>query len=171
VAGVDADVQRQPCRVVAESLADPCELAMHLERDEERAVRIVLVRDRRAEEREERVACELLDEAVIAADDAREAADDGVDHLEELLRVEAVGEGGEAGDVREERRDQAPLLLELAALLDDAVCDRRGDEAAERVVRRGRRRLGCRGPAAMAAEPHPLGVRAAAGAACPLRHA
>ena len=92
VSGVDADVQRQPAGVLRQLVLHPPELGVHLERDPECAGRVVVVADRRAEEREQRVAGELLDEAVVAADDRRQRRDDRIDHLEQLLRVEPVGE-------------------------------------------------------------------------------
>ena len=113
VPGVDAAVQRELC-VVRKRLAEPGELAMHLEGDQERSLGVVLVGDRRPEEREQSVAGELLDVAAVAADDAAEGADDRIDDLEQVLGVEPVGKRRESRDVREERRDEPPLLWNLS---------------------------------------------------------
>ncbi len=61
-------MERELC-VIGELTAQSRQLAVHLERDEERALGIVLVAHRRAEEREQRVARELLHVAAVAADD------------------------------------------------------------------------------------------------------
>ena len=156
--------------------AEPGQLRMHVQRDAQRSLGVVFVCDRCPEEGEQRVACELLDIALIASDEAAESRDDGVDDLEQLLRVEAVGERGEPGDVGEKRRDEAPFLGELATRLDQVVGDLFGDEAAEGVghVSFGfaRRRLGFGAPrcTAMPAETHPLGVLASAASAGPVGH-
>ena len=73
---------------VRQLLAEPSELRVHLERDEQRALGIVLVADRRAEEREHRVTRVLVDRSLVAPDDLAERGDQRVDHLDELLRIE-----------------------------------------------------------------------------------
>jgi hypothetical protein len=144
VAGVDADVEREVVAPRAEVAADALELSLHLEGDVQRPLGVVLVTDRRAEERQERIAREFLDVALVATDDVREGRDERIDHLEQLLGIELVREGREAGDVREQRRDQPSLLGDGASRLDEPLRDLAGDEATQRladVVRR-RRRLG-----------------------------
>ena len=155
--------------------------------------------DRRAEQREQRVAGELLNVAVVADDDVAQPRYHGIDHLEQLFRVEQIGEASESRDVREQRGYQPSLLRQLTACRGDAVGYALGDEGAERVgdvrLRLGGRRarscgrpavaaelragrvLACTGlaapgagRAALAAEAHPFGVRDAAGGAVPGRH-
>ncbi len=96
--------------VARQPRADATELVVHVERCAQRAVGIVAVRDRRSEEREQRIAGVLLDVPLVANDDARQAGDDGVDHLEQLLGVEPFSEAREARQVGEEGGDEAPLL-------------------------------------------------------------
>ena len=78
----------------------------------------------RAEERQQRVAGELLDVAPVAADDAAQSGDHGVDDLQQLLGIEPIGERREARDVREQRGDQPALLGKVAARLDETLGDR-----------------------------------------------
>jgi hypothetical protein len=118
VARVDADVQRQATRLRAKLRGDARELVVHLERDEEGALRVVLVRNGSAEEGEQGVAGELLDVSLVASDNARESADHRVDDLQQLLRIETVGERREPRDIGEERRDKTAFLRELATRLD-----------------------------------------------------
>jgi hypothetical protein len=175
VARVDADVQRQR-GLVRQFLTHQREVTVHLERDEQGTRRVVLVGDRRAEECEQRITGELLDVTLVAADDAAQAADDGVNYLEKLLGVEPIGERREPGDVGEQGGDQPALFRQLSAALDEPIGDRPGDEAPEcaRDVGFARGGLGCRRwvrrRAAMAAKTHPLGVFAAAGTARPRGH-
>ena len=165
-------MQRQ-LGVVRKLLAQACQLPVHLERDEERALGVVLVADRGAEERQERVAGELLDVALVTADDAAQATDHRIDDLEQLLWVEPVGEGGKPRDVREERSDEAAFLRNLSPSLDEPVRDRLRDEAAERLgyiaCENRFSRGNCRGPA-VAAEAHPFRVLAAARRTHPAGH-
>jgi hypothetical protein len=137
---------------------------VHLERYEQRPVGVVLVADRGTEEGEQRVPGELLDVAVVPADDAAQGRDHGVDDLDQLLWVEAVGERCKARDVGKEGSDEAPFLRKTAAGLDKLVGNGTGDEAAESVLDAGlglRRRLRAH-CAAMAAEAHAFRVLPAA---------
>ena len=104
---------------------------MHLLGDEQRAHGIVVVRNRRAEERKQGVAGVLVDVSLVAADDAAQLDDHRIDDLQQLLGIETIGERRETRDVREQRGDQPPLLGERAAGLDQSIRNRAGDEAAE----------------------------------------
>ena len=93
-----------PRRESAEAVADR-------DRGPHRALGIVLVRLRDPEDGEDRIADELLRNAAVALDL-------GVHELEEIalerphvLGVEPLPERGRAGEVGEENRDDAPLLL------------------------------------------------------------
>ena len=127
---------------------------------------------RGAEQCHERVSRELLDVASVKSYDTAQPRDDWVDHLEQLLRVEAIGESGETRHIREQRGDQPSLLGERAAHLDEHVRDRTCDEAPERirdvVVRLGGFRHCTR--ATVPAELHPFRVFAAAVGTDPGRH-
>ena len=146
---------------------------MHLERDAHRTRGVVFVADGRAEERHQGIAGEFLDVSAVPADDAAQRRDYGVDHLEQLFRIEPVGEGGESGNVREQRRDETSLLRDVPAGCDEALGDRAGDEALERfrdVGLCGDLRSGLGRRAAVTTEFRPLGVGAAARGAIPPRH-
>src|SRR5207253_5373182 len=155
VTGVYADVEGELLGV-RELTSQARELLLHLERDEEGPRSIVLVSDRRAEQREQRVAGELLNVAVVAADDVAQPRYHGIDHLEQLFRVEQIGEASESRDVREQRGYQPSLLRQLTACRGDAVGYALGDEGAERVgdvrLRLGGRRARSCGRPAVAAE-------------------
>ena len=85
---------------------------MHLHRDPQGSLGVVFMADWRAEQGQQRVAREFLDIAAVPSDGAAQLGDDGVDHLEQLLGVEAVRQRREARDVGEQRRDEASLLGE-----------------------------------------------------------
>lgn len=124
-----------------------------------------------AAEGEQRVAGELFDVAAVTADDRRQTRYDRVDYLVQLLRVKALGERREPGDVGEEGCDQPPLRRQMPAGLDELVGDRAGDETPERlgdvrvIPTHGRRR------AAMPTKAHPLRVLALARHTDPGSHA
>ena len=77
----------------------------HVQRGIESALRVVLMRDRRAEDRHHRVAHELLHKAVIAHDRLGERIEQRILESAHLFRVEALSERGEAGQIGEEDRD------------------------------------------------------------------
>ena len=75
------------------------------------ALGIVLVRARGAEDRHDRIAHELLDEALVALDRDRHLAEEvGLDRAH-LLGIESFAERGEPGQVREENGDRAAVAL------------------------------------------------------------
>ena len=76
---------------------------------------VVLVAHRRSEQGEQRVTRELLDVSLVSPDDAAQPADHRVDHLEELLGVEPIGQRREPGNVREQGSDEPPFLGKLTA--------------------------------------------------------
>ena len=87
--------------------------ALHRERGAEGALRVVLVRDGRAEDDEDRVADELLDRAVVPDRLLGEVLEDARDEDLELLRVHLIGELRESGEVGEQHRHEAALLVLL----------------------------------------------------------
>jgi hypothetical protein len=76
----------------------------------DRALRIVLVRNRGAEERHDGVADELLHSAAEALELQTQAAVIGRKERAHVLRVELLGARGEADQVGEEHGDDLPLL-------------------------------------------------------------
>ena len=99
-----------PSHVLRERL----ELALDRERSAERAMGVVLVGDRRPEERHDAVAKELIDRPFVAVhrvqDHLEGAIHDGVD----FLRVEALGHRREARHVREHHGDAFSFPLQRA---------------------------------------------------------
>ena len=87
--------------------------ALHRERGPECALRVVLVRDGRAEHDEDRVADELLDGAVVPDRFLCEVLEDARDEHLELLRVHLIGELREPGEVGEQHRHKTALLVLL----------------------------------------------------------
>ena len=65
--GADANLDRRIAGLAQPRRIAP-QIVLHLERGEQRAMRMILVRDRRAEQREDSVAGRLHDVAVIAMD-------------------------------------------------------------------------------------------------------
>ena len=150
---VDADVQAEAV-AVRQIHAEPFQLGVHLDCDRKGSLGVVLVADGCAEEREQRVARVLVDHPSYRPTTAQ-AGDQRIDHLDQLLGIEALGEAREAGDVGEERRDQPALVGELAARLHEACGHRACDEVLERlggVLLGGHGLRG--GAAAPAAVPH-----------------
>ena len=84
------------------------------ERGADGALGVVLVRDRHAEVRDDRVADVLLDRAAAALELGAEAGVVELEQREHVLRVELLGERGRADEVDEDER------VELALLVDDA---------------------------------------------------
>ena len=102
----DADLQIEPL-VLGVQLVDR---AADGERRSNGSLRIVLVRDRSAEQRDHRVADELLDRAAVALQLGSEAGIVGREPRSDVLRVHLLGLRGRADDVGEEDGDELPLL-------------------------------------------------------------
>ena len=85
-----------------------------LQRRAHRALGVVLVRDRRAEQREHAVAREVLDGAAERFDRPDHARHGVADDELQLLGIQAFAERGRADQVGEERGDHAPLFADLA---------------------------------------------------------
>ena len=94
---------------VPHGAAQPADRVDERDRGTNRALRIVLVRGRRAPDRHHRVADELLDRPAVARHDrARHFEVARLDRAH-LLRIERLGKGGEVLEVDEQDRDTAPL--------------------------------------------------------------
>ena len=116
---------------------------LHLRRGANRTKRVVLVRDRDAEDGHDRVADELLHRAAVALEDDAQILEVAAHARPQRLGVGRLAERGRADEVAEEDRDDLALLA--------------------RRLRRGERRP------ARAAEPRVVGVLAPTARAC--RHA
>ena len=90
------------------------------ERRADRALGIVLVRDRGAEDGHDRVADELLDRAAEALELGANACVVGLEQPPHVLRVHALGARGEADEVAEEAGDDLALLACRGATASDA---------------------------------------------------
>ena len=80
-----------------------------LEAGPDRPLGVVLVRGRRAPDRHDGVADELLDRPAVAADDVAREVEVAAQQLARLLRVAPLGERREADEVGEEDRHEAAL--------------------------------------------------------------
>ncbi len=108
LARVDSDPEREVD--TGDLLVDLVHRALHREAGAHRALGVVLVGDRRAEDGHDVVADELVDGAAEAGDLVAEAPERAIDHRLERLGVHPLGDGGVAGEVGEEHGRLAPLL-------------------------------------------------------------
>ena len=86
------------------------ERLMELQRRPDRAIGVVLVGDRCAEQRQDRIAEDLVDGAAERLDVDDQSLERGVDQSLEPLRIEVLRQAGIADDVGEQHRDDPPLL-------------------------------------------------------------
>jgi hypothetical protein len=110
---------------------DALERGLHPERGAHRACRIVLVRNRRAEECHDPVAQHFVNRSFVFVDFAGECFERAVNEIVNLFGIEFFGDGGKAADVGEENGDVAAFPFDLFAdrgnFLRECVGDRRGD--------------------------------------------
>ena len=90
------------------------ERALDRERGRDRAHRVVLVRDRRAEERHHAVARELIHGALVAVHRLHDRLKAAVHDAVQILGIEARRERGEARDVGEQHGHELALAFERA---------------------------------------------------------
>jgi hypothetical protein len=90
-------------------------------RRRERAVGVVLVRDRGAEERHDAVAEELVDRALVTVDRLEHDLERPVDDRVDVFGIEPLGHRREAGDVGEHDRHLLALAFDGAARGEDFV--------------------------------------------------
>ena len=106
LARVDADAECEASEITRVLVR----AALHLERSSHGSLWIVLMGDRGAEDRHERVADHLVNGTAVALDDLAQLRHAGIDQRAQVLRVGRLREVGEARDVRENDRGQASLL-------------------------------------------------------------
>src|SRR6185295_1431453 len=105
-------VQRErPAHPPLPALVEHAHPLAHEEGGAQRALRIVLVRARRAEYRHDRVAHELLDEALVAVDRRGHLAEEIALDRAHVLGIEPFAERGEPGQVREEHGDRPAIAF------------------------------------------------------------
>src|SRR5438045_835228 len=92
LAGVDADAHADVVAVAADRVADR-------ERSADGALRVVLARHGRAEERHHRIADELLDRAAVALELAADALPEAVEQPPHVLGIELLRPRGDADAV------------------------------------------------------------------------
>ena len=76
----------------------------------DRPVGVVLVRDRRAEQRDDRITQHLVDRAAERLDVDDEALECPIDHALQTLRIEVLRQAGVPDDVGEQHRDDTAFL-------------------------------------------------------------
>ena len=114
LAGVDADANLDACAAEsAEIVAPAAEIVAGREGGVNRPLRMVLMGDRRAEQREDAVAGRLHDVAVVAMDRADHQLERGIDDRACLFRVEIRHQLGRALDIGKQRSDSLALTLEI----------------------------------------------------------
>jgi hypothetical protein len=161
--GADHHLARVEPHAEAQRLFPLADRVLDRRRGEDRALRVVLVGDRRAEERHEAIAEELIDGALVAVDLGEAEGEEPVQEVVHGLGAQAFGQGRGVGDVAEEHGDLLALALEGAAQGEDLVgqmLGRVGLGARERP----RRRRGGERRGALATESAVRRIRRAAGA-------
>ena len=91
----------------------------------ERALTVVAMGDRRAEESHDRIADMLVDAAAIERDDRFRPGIEGLDQAAQILGIEPRGKRGEARDIGEEDRDLAPFAHGLGRRAGAGLLGRR----------------------------------------------
>src|SRR6266851_5099685 len=125
----DADLDSRPA-LLFELLATTAKCVAHRERRVQRALWMVLMCDRRAEQSENAVAGGLHDVTVVAMRRVDHQLQRGVDNRAGLFRIEVAHQLGRALDVREQRRDRLALALDRLGSLplrrdpNAAICSR-----------------------------------------------
>ena len=111
--GLDADARATEPQPLAERRA-PHLLGgfQQCKRARDRAPRVVLQRERRIEDRVDRIADDLVDHAAVVGDDACRDVEIGVEQRDEIGGFRALGHAGEAFDVGEQRGDLAHLAAQ-----------------------------------------------------------
>ena len=114
-AGVDADANLDRRAALGAQLVGVApQLLLHPQRGVKRALRMVLVRDRRAEQREDPVAGGLHDVAVVAMHRVDHQLQRRIDDRARFFGVEVLLQLGRALDVGEQRRDRLALAVRCA---------------------------------------------------------
>src|SRR5262249_16744171 len=132
---VDPDADREWREALAGELPVVLgERGAHAERGAHRVARLPRAGRHGAEERQDAVADELRDVALLGADDGAHALEVAVEHADEQLGVELLGEGREALQIGEEDGHVFLLRPRRDTEGDDVVDDRRGREAGERML-------------------------------------
>ena len=131
-----------------------------VERRADGALRVVLVGDRHAEVRDDRVADVLLDRAAVALELGAEAAVVELEQREHVLRVELLGERRRADEVDEDERVELALLVRRSARRRRRGLRRAASRSSDRSApapdsprRRSRRATSCESTALGATRP------------------
>ena len=125
LAGVDADPHTQLVGRVL--VAEVAQRRLHRQRRPDRSIGVVLVCDRRTEQRHDGVPEHLVDNAAVGLDIGHQQCEGGVDETLHLLRVTSFGERREPDDVGEQHGHDAALVVD----------ERFGHERRERGAARG----------------------------------
>ena len=127
--------------------------ALDAERGAHGPLRVILVRDGRAEERHDAVAEELVHGAVVPVDLGQHEVERALHQRMHVLGIEPRRQRGEAGDVHEEHRDLLALALEGGLRGEDAVGEMLGGVGGRAAELGGDRRGRERGLATLRTEP------------------
>src|SRR6185369_15967723 len=113
LARVDADAHLElQAALLAERRVEPRQLAAHVDGRPNRTQGVVLMERGYPEDRDHRVADELLDRAAVALEDLAHRLEEAAHDRPQRFGVQALAEIGGAGDVGEDDRDH---LARLAA--------------------------------------------------------
>jgi hypothetical protein len=96
-------------------IASPSRHLQHVEGRQNRPLGVVLVRDRGPKESHDRIPDVLVDVSFVSVDDVGQLAQQPMHDEADLFRVETLGQRSEAGQVREQHDDLAPITPKLLA--------------------------------------------------------
>ena len=109
LAGVDPDPHLDRVRRVLRT--ELAERRLHRQPGPHGPIGVVLVRDRSAEQRDDRIAEHLVDDTAVRLDVADQLLEDGVDQALHLLGISVLGQRREPDEIGEQDRDDAPFLV------------------------------------------------------------
>jgi hypothetical protein len=111
LAGVDADSHLEA--VGADLVGPRRQRPLHAQAGADRPLGVVLVGDRRAEERQQPVADHLVDATAEVGDVGGQPFEASVDEVLDLLGVPVLGQGREADEIGEQHGEDPPLVASL----------------------------------------------------------
>ena len=122
-AGVDADadLQRDPLGQT-HAVGVAAHVVLHAQRRQQGPLRMVFVRDRRAEQRQDAIAHRLGHIAFVVVHGLHHQRQHRVDQAARVFRIEVVDQRGRAGHVGEQRGDRLALAVRRAAGLHGRLC-------------------------------------------------
>ena len=127
------DVQRGHV-LGAQAEVEPGEPADHTQGGPHRPLRVVRVRDRRAEEGHDSIAGKLLDHTALSFHRRYHFCEELVEQTDQRLGIRPLTDSGEAADVLEKDANLPSLARQRNTPAQNRFCHPARDEAAERIL-------------------------------------